>query len=90
MLARDSVAAGAELDAALLAHAPARFVADPSFEWTGSGEEPRVLAHIEAQGGTPALDAVLLRQMARLSRFSRAWVERTLYRHNNSNNKEQP
>ena len=90
VLARESVAAGAELDAALLAHAPARFVADPSFEWTGSGEEPRVLAHIEAQGGTPALDAVLLRQMARLSRFSRAWVERTLYRHNNSNNKEQP
>lgn len=78
VLTRDSVAAGAELDAALLAHAPARFVADPSFEWTGSGEEPRVLALIEAQGGTPALDAVLLPQMARLSRFSRAWVQRTL------------
>ena len=90
VLARESVAAGAELDAALLAHAPARFVADPSFEWTGSGEEPRVLARIEAQGGTPALDAVLLRQMARFSRFCRAWVERTLRRHNNSNNKEQP
>lgn len=96
VLARDSVAAGAELDAALLAHAPARFVADPSFEWTGSGEEPRVLAHIEAQGGTPALDAVLLPQMARFSRFSRAWVQRTLTLAASqsalieSNNKEQP
>ena len=76
-LARESVAAGAELDAALLAHAPARFVADPAFEWTGSGEEPHVLASIERQGSAQAMDAVLLRQMARFSRFARSWVERT-------------
>lgn len=77
VLARESVAAGAELDAALLAHAPARFVADPSFEWTGSGEEPGVLASIAREGGARALDAVFLRQMARFSRFARAWLERT-------------
>lgn len=78
-LASSSVAAGGALDAALEAHVPARYVSDPAFEWTGSGEELQLVETIRAAGGEEALaalDAILARQLARFSRYVRAWIGR--------------
>jgi hypothetical protein len=77
-LALASVEAGADLDAALLANVPARFVDDPTFEWTGSGEETKIVDTMRGAGGDAsvlALDESLIRQLARFGRFARAWVE---------------
>lgn len=76
-LTAESVAAGAALDAALETYVPARFVADPSFEWTGSGEEAGVVDTVLAAGGDEALralDAAVAAQLRRFSRYARAWI----------------
>jgi hypothetical protein len=72
-----SVAAADALDAALAEHVPARYVSDPEFEWTGSGEEAAIVASIRATGGEEALaalDAVLVIQLRRFSRYAAAWI----------------
>jgi hypothetical protein len=76
-LTAESVAAGAALDAALEAHMPARFVSDPGFEWTGSGEEAAIVATVAREKGdaaVTALDAAVAEQMLRFSRYARAWI----------------
>jgi hypothetical protein len=78
-LSLESVEAGAALDAALAAHMPARFVSDPAFEWSGSGEESRIVAAVREEGGDAAivaLDGALQEQLRRFSRYARAWIER--------------
>jgi hypothetical protein len=80
-LARESVAAGAALDAALVVAVPARYVSDPTFEWTGSGEEPHIVNAVRNGGGeeaVAALDASLARQLRRFGRYARAWVNQLL------------
>jgi hypothetical protein len=80
-LSRESVEAGEALDAALEAYVPARFVADPGFEWTGSGEEAGIVDSVRAERGdtaVAALDATVAVQMRRFSRYARAWLERAL------------
>ena len=80
-LSRDSVHAGAALDAALVARVPARFVSDPGFEWVGSGEEEAIVSTVRREGGETAvvaLDGAVARQMLRFSRFAQAWIERSL------------
>lgn len=76
-LTLESVSAGAELDAALEAHMPPRYVADPGFEWTGSADEDFLIQRIEQELGREAIDAldvILLEQMDRFSRFAHAWI----------------
>lgn len=76
-LTAQSVAAADALDAALADHVPARFVSDPEFEWTGSGEEAAIVASIRATGGDAALaalDAALVPQLRRFSRYASAWI----------------
>jgi hypothetical protein len=78
-LSRRSVQAGEALDAALEAHVPARFVSDPAFEWTGSGEENALVETLRATEGEralTALDAILSEQLTRFSRFAAAWITR--------------
>jgi hypothetical protein len=80
-LSAESVAAGGELDAALETWMPPRFVSDPGFEWTGSGEEAGVVATVAAERGgdaLDALDAVVAAQMQRFSRYARAWINYAL------------
>lgn len=79
-LALESVAAGTALDEALEAHVPARYVSDPTFEWTGSGEETRLVPTLQREGGAAtiaALDAILAEQLERFGRFAHAWILRT-------------
>lgn len=79
-LALESVAAGSALDEALEAHVPARYVSDPDFEWTGSGEETALVATLKRKGGADtitALDAILAEQLERFGRYAHAWVLRT-------------
>lgn len=79
-LALESVAAGSALDEALEAYVPARYVSDPSFEWTGSGEETGLVATLRRDGGTDAidaLDAILAEQLERFGRFAHAWILRS-------------
>lgn len=80
-LTRDSVMAGARLDATLEEHVPARFVSDAQFEWTGSGEESLIVATVERDkgpGAVAALDAEVIRHMRRFSRFSWMWINDAL------------
>lgn len=77
VLSAESVAAGAALDSALETHVPVRFVGDPTFEWTGSGEEAQIVDRVAEEGGTAAVDALdleLANQMRRFSRYARAWI----------------
>lgn len=79
-LALESVAAGERLDAALETHMPARYVSDPGFEWTGSGEEAGLVATLALEGGSDtiaALDTILAEQLERFGRYAHAWVLRT-------------
>ena len=83
-LSRESVDGGTALDAALEAHIPERFVSDVTFEWTGSDEELTLLSAIRQEkgdGAIMAMDAILIEQMARFSRYARAWVNKTLAQH---------
>ncbi|MFK7829056.1 MAG: hypothetical protein AB8B57_04680 [Congregibacter sp.] len=78
VLTRHSVEAGARLDAVLVEYMPARYVADPDFEWTGSGEESDLIATLErekSREAVAALDAALVLQLRRFSRFARMWVD---------------
>jgi hypothetical protein len=77
----ESVKAGAGLDAALEDNMPARFVSDPDFEWTGSGEESNIVVTVrkaKGEGAVTALDAAVTEQMQRFSRFARAWINDAL------------
>lgn len=79
-LCATSVAAGVALDRALVGHVPSRYVSDPTFEWTGSGEERSIVARIRAEGGDAALDALdaaLVPQLQRFGRYARSWIDRT-------------
>ena len=80
-LTATSVDAAAALDGVLTDHVPARFVADPSFEWTGSGFESDVVALIQQNGGSQAitaLDATVVEQLTRFGEYARRWIERGL------------
>ena len=72
-----SVAAASDLDAALERYLPPRWISDPSFEWTGSGLEERVVADVIAEGGTEsaaALDDVIAQQLRRFAIALKRWV----------------
>jgi hypothetical protein len=76
-VAAASVAAASDLDAALERYLPPRWISDPSFEWTGSGLEERVVADVIAQGGTEsaaALDDVIAQQLRRFAIALKRWV----------------
>ncbi len=72
-----SVAAASSLDAALERYMPQQWISDPTFEWTGSGLEERVVADVIAQGGTEsaaALDDVITQQLHRFADALKRWV----------------
>ena len=80
-LTAESVAAGEALDEALEQHMPARFVSDPAFEWTGSGEEGAIVDAVRDAGGDAAvraLDSAVAAQMQQFSRYARAWIDDAL------------
>jgi hypothetical protein len=81
VLTVDSVAAGDALDATLENYMPMRFVSDPGFEWTGSGEEASIVDTVtKGQGdeAVRALDAAVALQMQRFSRFAKSWIDDAL------------
>lgn len=83
-LAAGSVDVAAKLDATLERYAPSMYVSDPEFEWTGSGYESEVVERVKADKGidaVTALDAAVIEQLKRFSRFCRAWVERASSHH---------
>lgn len=76
-LSAESVAASVGLDEALEQHAPWRFVADPGFEWVGSGEEALIIEQVHQEGGKNAvegLDLILNQQLGRFSRYAAGWI----------------
>jgi hypothetical protein len=76
-LTAESVAAGAGLDAALEQHMPAQFVDDPTFEWTGSGQEAAIVDRVRSASGASAiaaLDEIVAEQLARFGRYARSWI----------------
>ena len=78
-LTADSVAASAAFDAAIAQHVPARFVSDPSFEWTGSGHERDIISLVREQMGDDAIehmDATVIAQLRRFSRVASRWIAR--------------
>lgn len=81
VLTRDSVDVSARLDRTLEKNMPSRYVSDPSFEWTGSGEESAIVATVARERGlqaVAALDAEVVLQMKRFSRFARMWIDDAL------------
>ncbi|EED33999.1 conserved hypothetical protein [gamma proteobacterium NOR5-3] len=77
VLSKESVAAGRELDAVLERNMPPRYVSDPEFEWTGSGEEAAIVVTVASDRGEQAittLDSIVAKQMLRFSRFAQAWI----------------
>ena len=78
-LTAQSVAAASDFDAAIAEHVPAQFVADPGFEWTGSGFETRIVELVREEGGEAAvarLDAEVIEQLTRFSRMAARWLAR--------------
>ena len=78
-LTADSVEAAAELDAAIERNVPARFVSDPTFEWTGSGFEQSIVQRVADEKGEPAiaeLDFAVIVQLARFSAVASRWIAR--------------
>ncbi|WP_439101397.1 hypothetical protein [Congregibacter sp.] len=76
-LTKESVDAGKDLDLALVADMPPRYVSDPAFEWNGSGEEAAIVVTVASDRGEVAietLDTVIAEQMLRFSRFAQAWI----------------
>ena len=58
---------------------PARFVSDPSFEWTGSGFESDLINIVQTERGetaTSALDAAVAMQLMRFSSVASRWIAR--------------
>jgi hypothetical protein len=77
VLTKESVDAGAELDGVLQSNMPPRYVSDPAFEWTGSGEEAAIVVTVASDRGEQAiavLDAAVAEQMLQFSRFAQAWI----------------
>jgi hypothetical protein len=78
-LTADSVEAAADFDAAIERNVPARFVSDPTFEWTGSGFEKSIVQRVADEQGEPAiaeLDAAVILQLARFSAVASRWIAR--------------
>ena len=78
-LTADSVAAADAFDAAIAQHVPARFVSDPTFEWTGSGYERDIISLVREQMGDDAIehmDATVIAQLKRFSRVASRWIAR--------------
>ena len=78
-LTAGSAAAAGDFDAAIEANVSARFVSDPSFEWTGSGFETEIVSLVEAEQGTAALnslDAAVMVQLKRFSAVASRWIAR--------------
>ncbi|MCH1609925.1 MAG: hypothetical protein L7S53_01315 [Luminiphilus sp.] len=78
-LTADSVEAAADFDAAIERNVPARFVSDPTFEWTGSGFEQSIVQRVADEQGEPAiaeLDAAVILQLARFSAVASRWIAR--------------
>jgi len=78
-LTQASVSAAGEFDAAIATHVPARFVSDPSFEWTGSGFESDLINIVQTERGetaTSALDAAVAMQLMRFSSVAGRWIAR--------------
>lgn len=76
-LTAGSVGQASALDSALENHVPSQYVADPSFEWTGSGQETEIVERVRASGGEAAiagLDAALSAQLEHFGFFARAWI----------------
>ncbi|MDP5053705.1 MAG: hypothetical protein NWP69_07945 [Congregibacter sp.] len=76
-LTKESVAAGDDLDKVLEENMPPRYVSDPRFEWTGSGEEAAIVVTVASDRGEMAIDALdtaVAQQMQRFSRFAQAWI----------------
>lgn len=83
VLSLESVAGGDAVDAVLEANVPLRFVSDPNFEWTGSGEESGIVDTVRrenGEGAVAALDAMVVEQMRRFSRYARAWINQAMAR----------
>lgn len=80
-LTLESVRAGAALDATLVQAMPYQFVLDPTFEWTGSGQEASIVDRVTAEGGKAAidaLDAAVAAQLSRFSRYAQSWLNLAL------------
>ena len=78
-LTADSVAAADAFDAAIAQHVPARFVSDPTFEWTGSGYEADIISLVREQMGDDAIeqmDETVIAQLKRFSRVASRWIAR--------------
>ncbi|WOJ95092.1 hypothetical protein R0135_07945 [Congregibacter variabilis] len=77
VLTIESVALGGELDEVLEKNMPPRYVSDPAFEWSGSGEEAAIVVTVASDRGEQAiatLDSEVAKHMLRFSRFSQAWI----------------
>ena len=82
-LALQSVQAADDLDQALLANVPARYVSDASFEWSGSAEESRAVTLVQQAAGASGIDALdkqLAVQLERFGFWARALVNTALDR----------
>jgi len=80
-LTGDSKALGEHLDRTLEQQSPPRFVADPSFEWTGSGYEAEVDRLVGIFGGQSAiatLDDELLIHLNRFSHYASGWINQSV------------
>ena len=78
-LTQASVSAAGEFDAAIATYVPARFVSDPSFEWTGSGFESDLIDIVQRERGETAvaeLDAAVVAQLMRFSGVASRWIAR--------------
>lgn len=78
LLTRESTDLGAQLDEVLEENMPERFVSDPNFEWTGSGEETAILETVAREKGSAAvqaLDREVEAHMRRFSYYAKMWVQ---------------
>jgi len=76
-----SKALGEHLDRTLEQQSPPRFVADPAFEWTGSGYEAEVDRLVGIFGGQSAiatLDDELLIHLNRFSHYASGWINQSV------------
>ncbi len=76
-VAAASVAAASSLDTALERYLPYQWISDPTFEWTGSGFERRVVEEVIAKRGAAsvdALDEVVSQQLQRFALALERWV----------------
>ena len=80
-LTYESAEASTQLDATLEMFMPWLLISDPGFEWTGSSEEPKLLALIIEEKGASAiaqLDGEVASHLHRFARYAQMWVNQAL------------